>query len=92
MGVYDFFKGECPYCHKDVDNHPEFGKCGDIQSKIFIFVPTGTYDDCFREFFPNKKMPFTLSDSEYTIGPTCCCNKMIKAIFKNNILTYNKIS
>lgn len=80
MGVYDFFKGPCPKCKDSIDNHPEFGPCGDIQTKYFI-----TGDSCFRDFFPGSKMPFAPLHN-FIIGRTCCCQTLIKACFDNDIL------
>lgn len=90
MGVYDYFKGECPYCRRPVDYHPTYGECGDIQDKTFTHYPN--WGDCFREFWPNRIMPFTVSDCELVIGPTVCCNQMIRAIIRNNrLLQYQKM-
>jgi len=78
MGVYDFFKGPCPHCQQQVDVHPEYGKCGDIQDKTFIHEPNA--NDCFRDFYPGCQMPVYMKYFEKIIGPTCCCDKLIKCI------------
>jgi hypothetical protein len=80
MGVYDFFKGQCPNCPKTLDDHSEFGICGDIQTKYFI-----TDESCFREFFPGNKVPFAPGEN-FIIGRTCCCNTIIKACFDGDKL------
>lgn len=50
MGVYDFFKGPCPNCPKDIDYYPKIGDhCGEIQTKLFS---TPDFGNCFRDFFP----------------------------------------
>lgn len=82
MGVYDFFKGQCPNCGKGIDHHPEFGRCGDIQTKFFIFAG---YEDCFREFFPGDRVPFS-PGGNLIIGRTCCCKTIIKAEFQDDLL------
>jgi hypothetical protein len=84
MGVYDFFKGTCPHCQKQIDDHPDFGLCGDLQDKTFINQPN--YDDCFRNFYPGCKIPVYYEYFEKIIGPTCCCGKFIKFIIKDGIL------
>jgi len=84
MGVYDFFKGKCPKCPSFIDLHPEYGQCGDIQTKYFI-----RYDEpneqCFRSFQPGSYVPF-IPESNFLIGRTCCCNTLIKACFQDNRL------
>jgi hypothetical protein len=82
MGVYDFFKGTCPKCFNQINNHPQYGLCGDIQTKYFIIDEM----DSFRSFYPGSKVPFA-PDKDFIIGKTCCCNTLIKAIFNWNILT-----
>jgi hypothetical protein len=84
MGVYDFFKGECPYCYKQIDVDPEYGKCGDIQTKLFIYQPND--DDCFREFYPGDQTPIEIEYMEICIGPTCCCGEYIIVIIKDSII------
>ena len=81
MGVYDFFKGSCPHCGKGIDHHPEFGKCGDIQTKFFI---TGD-DPCFREFRPGQRVPFP-PECDLIIGRTACCKTIIGAEFRDDLL------
>lgn len=87
MGVYDFFKGQCPKCDHNIDHHPEFGVCGDIQTKYFITDHT----ECFRDFYPGKKVPFA-PQNNFIIGKTCCCNTLIKACFDKNILAKYEIA
>jgi len=81
MGVYDFFKGKCPNCPKNIDEHPEFGACGDIQTKYFIMND----EECFRNFYPSHKVPFDPYQN-FIIGRTCCCKTIIKACFVKNLL------
>ena len=89
MGIYDFFKGKCPSCFKQIDNHPEFGICGNIQTKYFIDYSN---DECFRNFYPGDKVPFA-PGKNLIIGRTCCCNSLLKAIFNNDILVkYEKVN
>lgn len=91
MGVYDFFKGKCPYCSGQVDVHPQYGICGDIQTKIWIHEPE--YGDCFRDFYPGSKTPIPIDYAEFEIGPTCCCDKNIMVIIINDIIQdYQPIS
>lgn len=86
MGVYDFFKGSCPSCDKNIDDHPEFGRCGSIQTKYFIID-----DQCFRNFYPEEKVPFAPTEN-IVIGRTCCCDTIIKACFDGDILSgYNVV-
>lgn len=84
MGVYDFFKGECPYCLHPVDHHPEFGTCGDIQTKIFITEHNTI--DYFRSFYPGSYTPYFIDFAEYIVGPTSCCDHMIRVIIINSII------
>ena len=81
MGVYDFFKGECPGCDSKIDKHPIHGDCGDIQTKHFIC----TDGDCFREFYPGQRVPFAPA-TNLVIGRTCCCDVLIKAVFDHDLL------
>ena len=81
MGVYDFFKGTCPKCNKQVDDHPEYGRCGDIQTKYFIV----DIENSFRDFKPGCKVPFAPNEN-FIIGRTCCCDTLIKAIFDQDLL------
>jgi hypothetical protein len=81
MGVYDFFKGKCPECQKQIDQDPEYGKCGDIQTKYFILE----VEYCFRYFYPDQKVPFVPHEN-FIIGRTCCCNTLIKAFFDQDLL------
>lgn len=87
MGVYDFFKGKCPQCPSYIDIHPEYGQCGDIQTKYFIgYDGYDGYDEtCFRSFEPGCVVPFS-PDSNFVIGRTCCCRTLIKACFQGNVL------
>lgn len=80
MGVYDFFKGKCPKCPSFIDIHPEYGQCGDIQTKYFI-----QDEQCFRNFTPGSRVPFAPL-SNFVIGRTCCCNTLIKACFEGDVL------
>jgi hypothetical protein len=82
MGVYDFFKGTCPVCHNQVDNHPEYGKCGDIQTKYFVGPEP---EDCFRNFRPGHRVPFP-PGKDLVVGKTCCCDTLIKAVFDGDLL------
>lgn len=84
MGVYDFFKGECPYCFGEVDVSQEYGKCGDIQTKLFINVPNE--EDCFRNFYPGDRVPLQINYMEIRVGPTCCCDEYIMVIIENSII------
>jgi hypothetical protein len=84
MGVYDFFKGTCPYCSGQIDVDPTYGKCGDIQTKIWTHQPN--IDDCFREFYPGTITPIPIEYMELCIGPTCCCDKYINVIVINNVI------
>lgn len=86
MGVYDFFKGKCPNCPRNIDEHVIFGKGGDIQTKYFI-----KDDDCFRNFYPGTRVPFAPSQN-FIIGRTCCCNTIIKACFDDQILSEYQIA
>jgi hypothetical protein len=81
MGIYDFFKGKCPNCTKDIDDYSQYEKSGDIQTKYFI----ENYDECFRDFYPQQKVPFAPSKN-FIIGRTCCCHTIIKACFDNDLL------
>jgi len=78
MGVYDFFKGKCPNCPKMIDEHPEYGQCGDIQTKYFI-----VNDECFRSFQPGDRVPF-IPETNFVIGRTCCCDTIIKVCFERD--------
>jgi hypothetical protein len=84
MGVYDFFRGPCPYCDGQIDIHPEYGKCGDIQTKIWIYQPE--MNDCFRDFYPGSYSPIPIDYKEYRIGPTCCCNNEIMVIIIDSVI------
>ena len=88
MGLYDFFKGVCPSCGNDIDNMPEFGKCGDIQTKFF----SPNEDNCFREFYPRTHVPFAPEQDEMIIGKTACCNTTIKACFQGSLLTGYRVA
>ena len=92
MGVYDFFRGECPHCHSQVDEHPDFGKCGDIQTKRYTHLPK--INDCFRDFYPGMDLFMTyglsVSDEDIVIGPTCCCEKDIIVVIRDNIIVKYK--
>lgn len=77
MGVYDFFKGTCPHCCKSIDDHPEYGKGGDIQTKYFISDP----EECFRTFLPGNRVPFA-PNTNLVIGRSCCCDTILKACFE----------
>lgn len=81
MGVYDFFKGSCPNCGRGVDHHPDFGRCGDIQTKFFIEGDL----ECFREFRPGSRVPFP-PGCNLIIGRTSCCKTIIKAEFHDDLL------
>lgn len=87
MGVYDFFKGTCPKCNKQVDDHPEYGRCGDIQTKYFIIHEMNS----FREFKPGCKVPFTPNEN-FLIGKTCCCDTLLRAIFNQDTLLRYEIA
>lgn len=84
MGVYDFFKGTCPNCKHELDEHPKYGKCGDIQTKVFIDY-NQEETECFRDFKPGCKVPFAPKHN-FIIGRTCCCNTLLSAIFEGNTL------
>ena len=87
MGVYDFFRGgPCPYCLGQIDVHPEYGKCGDIQCKIWINQPD--MNDCFRDFYPGSYTPIPIEYMELQIGPTCCCDRNILVVVINSIIQH----
>ena len=75
MGVYDYFKGTCPKCGFELDTSPEFGRCGEIQTKLF----SRPYA---REFRPGQKVPHYLGEDVVPIGTTVCCNTKIAAHFE----------
>lgn len=70
MGVYDYLKGPCPDCGKEIG-----ADCGDIQVKWFFGTPDP--DDCFRTFRPGDKLPIPLADGCYMTyeqgWPFCNC-------------------
>lgn len=81
MGAYDYFKGKCPHCHGQVDQH-NGERGGDIQTKEFPYCS-------FRSFYPGDIMPQNPSSDIMTIGPTACCNKMIMAgFYRKKLLGY----
>lgn len=85
MGIYDFFRGgPCPYCFGDVDIHREYGKCGDIQTKLWIYQPN--MDDCFRDFYPGSLTPIPIDFMQVCVGPTCCCGENIVVTVINSII------
>ncbi len=75
MGVYDFFRGPCPHCGGQIDTHPEYGVCGDIQTKAFDFPR-------FRSYRPGDVCPKPPS-MRMRIGETVCCGKDITVVFRN---------
>lgn len=88
MGVYDFFKGDCPHCGGQIDHHPQFGAGGDIQTKYFD--PWPEEGECFRSFYPGSQVPFA-PEENFLIGRTCCCHTLIKACFDGDILTHYEV-
>ncbi len=86
MGVYDFFKGQCPHCDLQI-GHVNGIPCGDIQTKLFIknsFLS-------FRSFYPGDIMPDYPPLNFIEIGPTTCCKKMIfVAFYGKRLLNYAK--
>lgn len=90
MGVYDYFKGTCPHCGKDVSDYKGSGKfIGEIQTKIF--QPKSIFGLCFRSYRPGDKVPIA-QPASIIIGECACCGKIIRAHFDKNILTkYTKV-
>lgn len=93
MGIYDFFKGECPNCGKQIDEYN--GKSiGEIQTKIFH--PTNKI--CFRKFIPGNRVPIPKSQNTIdfsrpvNIGETACCSTKIDAIFDGDVLVKYQIT
>lgn len=89
MGVYDFFKGKCPQCGSQIDHSPEYGACGDIQTKYF--GPWPEDGECFRNFYPGSRVPFAPGE-DFLIGRTCCCKTLIKACFEDDLLTHYEVA
>lgn len=88
MGVYDFFRGKCPACDRDVDEL--FNKttglweqCGDIQTKWFSYPIPG---QCFRDFRPGYHLPGVLPFVYTPIGETVCCQTEIDAVCYGTLL------
>ena len=83
MGVYDFFKGECPHCRGQIDTEEKGQKFGEIQTKAFI-NPLHLMDS-FRKFYPGSLMP-EQPPSQMRIGKTVCCRTPIIAVFEGKTL------
>ncbi len=88
MGIYDFFKGECPKCGNQLDMNSDGEKTGDIQTNMF----NPTQYHCFREFSPGSKVPFAPKQTEVCIGETTCCRTIIDAIFDGDLLAKYKVT
>ena len=66
MGVYDFLKGPCPSCGREIGEDS-----GDIQIDWFTGPAKG---ECFRTFRPGDELPVTMRDGSYPCGmwEWCC--------------------
>jgi hypothetical protein len=92
MGVYDFFRGKCPACDRNVDEILEDGiweVCGDIQTKWFSYPIPG---ECFRDFLPGTHLPGTLPFVYTPIGETVCCQVEIDAVCYGTLLCGYRVS
>lgn len=88
MGVYDFFRGKCPACDRNVDElfNKKTGlleQCDDIQSKWFSYSIPG---QCFRDFRPGYHLPGALPFIYTPIGETACCHVEIDAVCYGTML------
>jgi hypothetical protein len=87
MGVYDFFRGKCPACERNVDEVVNkdgvWEVCGDIQTKWFSYPIPG---QCFRDFVPGTHLPGTLPFVYTPIGETVCCQVEIDAVCYGTLL------
>lgn len=89
MGVYDFFKGDCPACLGKIDCiQGDEQPWGEIQTKIWA---TPDEECCFRSFYPGMRVPSDPGNSEIVIGRTCCCDSLIKACFDGDLLVCYKL-
>ena len=88
MGLYDFFKGECPKCGNQLDTGRDGVTSGDIQTKMF----SPNHNQCFREFRPGSKVPFDPEQSKVCIGETVCCGTTINAVFDEGTLVKYEVT
>jgi hypothetical protein len=90
MGVYDYWKGECPYCGGQIDTDENGNQYGDIQTKIFTHYPGN--GDCFRVFKPGDTLPFALLSNAIVIGDSVCCGHPIVAILDGDkLVSYEQL-
>jgi hypothetical protein len=88
MGVYDFFRGKCPSCDRNVDElfnkkTVTWEQCDDIQTKWFSYPIPG---QCFRDFRPGYHLPGVLPFVYTPIGETVCCQTEIDAVCYGTLL------
>lgn len=79
MGVYDFLKGPCPKCGKEIG-----ADSGDIQIKWFSAPVEG---ECFRTFKPGDVLPAHIDNGLHAVGTySYCCGteKILYAKVENN--------
>jgi hypothetical protein len=85
MGVYDFWKGECPYCGEQIDADKSGNQYGDIQTKLFLHC--SDYRECFRTFKPGDTLPcFFAERTIIVIGESVCCDQPVVAVIEGNKL------
>jgi hypothetical protein len=75
MGVYDYLKGPCPVCNKELGTGE-----GTIQIKWFTrFDPS----ECMRTFTPGDEFPIKLRDGDYiTNSYPCSCRSNAPLLVK----------
>lgn len=99
MGVYDYFRGPCPHCGGKVDTSPDYGVCGDMQTKICSVFATDEKGNwlCSRDFYPGDTLPILKGENYFgdripktflwiLKGETACCGKRIAIFVKDCII------